>query len=269
MVPIKKNNPRIQNKLAASVLRSHLQTKFIGKNILVFDTATSTNELAKRLAKEGIQEGSLIIAEQQTRGRGRLKHAWHSPPKLGLWFSILLYPKHDHERLGLLSLLSGVAVREAIAELTPLQPALKWPNDVLINGKKAGGILLETEFTNARLAFLVLGIGVNVSQSIEDFPLELRGQATSLYMESGLCIERAVLLNQILLNLEENYAHFQTRNFEIITDKWKRRCPFFKNNISIRQNGEEIAGIFEELDTMGRMLIRLPSGETRCIHSSD
>lgn len=269
MVHIKKNRFVDTNLLDPSLLKRSLQTRFIGKNILAFNKLASTNKLAKRLAKKGTAEGSLVIAEQQTRGKGRLSRQWYSPPKLGLWFSIVLYPKNNYEYLGLTSLLASVSVAEAVEELTALKPTLKWPNDVLVNGKKLAGILLETEFSHNELTFLILGVGINVNQTITDFPIQLRSQATSLHIESGILIERTALLAQILKNLEENYTHFVTGGFNRITEKWKMRCPLLKNKVSFQQNEQNIDGIFEDLNSQGSMLVRFPSGEIKCIHTSE
>lgn len=244
-------------------IQKRLKSKLIAKKIYAFGQLSSTNSYAKRLAQEGVPEGSLIISDQQTKGRGRLGRSWESPPGKGLWFSLILRPDISIDKAGIISLLAGVSIAEAVEKITNLIPILKWPNDLLINSKKFCGALIETEIESRRLSFIILGIGINVNQSEVDFSEEIRNYATSLQIESKGSIDRLNLLVEVLHFLEKQYLEFKTGKISMILDAWKRRCPYLNKKLIIRQNAREIEGIFEDLDEGGRLLLRLAHGEIK------
>lgn len=248
-------------------IRRKLNTEFIGKKIYAFGQLGSTNDFAKKLAQEGEGEGTLILADQQTKGRGRFGRGWESPPGQGLWFSIILRPNISPEKVGLNSLLAGVSIAQAVERISKLRLKLKWPNDLLIHSKKFCGVLIESEIeNNNQIAYLILGVGINVGQTKTDFSKEIRAHATSLAIESKEHIDRIDLLVEILHIFEKNYLTFKKGKFSFIFREWTKRCPYFKKKILIKQNGKIWEGIFENLDEGGRLLLRLSNGEIKPIH---
>lgn len=253
--------------LSEDRIKSMLHTKFLAQKIYAFWSVGSTNEFAYRRALLGEKEGTLVIAEEQTRGRGRKSRSWDSPFTKGLWFSLILRPDLPASKAGLVPYLAGVSVAEAIENYLNLKPSLKWPNDLLLTDKKFCGILSEVEFMNGKIHFIILGIGINVNHKVHDFPEQYRNQATSLRIEVDKRIDRADLLVQILSYIENNYLLIN--NFEEILSKWKKRCPKFGEEISVIQEGEKYDGLFEEIDNEGFMLLRLKSGIIKKIVAGD
>jgi BirA family biotin operon repressor/biotin-[acetyl-CoA-carboxylase] ligase len=252
--------------ISIKALKAKLKTKIIGKKIFAFGQLSSTNDFAKRLAQEGGEEGTLVITDEQTKGRGRLGKSWESAPGKGLWFSMILKPNISIENAGLVSLLAGVSLAQAVEKTTTLRPVLKWPNDLLLRSKKFCGILIETDIKNNReVSFFILGIGVNVLQSKADFSDTIRPQATSLKIESGAFVDRLDLLVEILGTFEKNYLELKGGNYSFILNEWITRCPFYKKPVVIKQNDQVFEGIFEDLDAGGRLILRLTNGEIKQI----
>lgn len=256
-----------QPPILIRVLKRKLKTKIIGKKIFAFGQLSSTNDFAKRVAQEGQEEGTLVITDEQTKGRGRLGRSWESPRGKGLWFSIILKPNISIEKAGLVSLLAGISLAQAVEKITTLKLVLKWPNDLLIRSKKFCGVLIESEIKNNRdISFLILGIGVNVHQSESDFSNTIRPYATSINIESEQLVDRLDLLVEILGILDKNYLELKKGNYSFILNEWIKRCPFYKKSIVFKQNDQEFEGIFEDLDESGRLILRLNNGEIKQIY---
>lgn len=170
----------------------------IGRDIRVFRETTSTNDSTERLARDGVAEGVVVFAESQTKGRGRLGRRWSSPAGKGLWFSILLRPKISPQAVTQITIASAVSLRRAIKNVTGLTPEIKWPNDLLLNGLKIAGILTELSSEPDAIKHVILGIGVDVNLTSEDFPEELRTVATSLRIVARRQFDRAALAVEIL-----------------------------------------------------------------------
>jgi BirA family transcriptional regulator, biotin operon repressor / biotin---[acetyl-CoA-carboxylase] ligase len=170
----------------------------IGRDIRVFEQTTSTNDVIEKMARDGAKEGAVVFAESQTQGRGRLGRLWLSPARKGLWFSVLLRPDLSPQAATQLTVVSAVAVRRAIEQQTGLRAEIKWPNDILIKGKKVAGILTELSAELDRIKYVLVGIGVDVNLAKEDFVPELTSQATSLQIELGRPVVRAELAAAIL-----------------------------------------------------------------------
>ena len=192
--------------LADDLLARLGKTKVVGRDIRVFEETTSTNDVIEKLARDGVKEGAVVFAESQTKGRGRLGRKWKSPTRKGLWFSVLLRPDLRPQETTQLTVASATALRRAIKNVTGLSPEIKWPNDLLIGGKKVAGILTEMSAEVDRVRHVILGIGVDVNQDAAEFPLELRKIATSLKIEAGGEISRAELATEILRELDLDYA---------------------------------------------------------------
>lgn len=255
--------------LSADRIRALLKTELLATKVYAFWSIGSTNEFAYRRAAQGEKEGVLVIAEEQTKGKGRKSRQWDSPFNKGLWFSLILRPPIAAEKAGLVPYFSGVSIAEAVENYIHLQPDLKWPNDLLFRGKKFCGILSEVEFHNSQIDFIILGIGINVNHKPEDFPEAYRERATSLRIESGLRIDRAELLAEVIHRLEANYRQILANGFAGILTTWKAKCPQFGQKMTIMQDEERIEGIFEDIDEDGCLLLRQPSGALQRIIAGD
>ena len=255
--------------LTEARLKSMIKTELFANKIYAFWSVGSTNEFAYSRASQGETEGTLVIAEQQSKGRGRKSRSWDSPFNKGLWFSLILRPELPASRAGLVPYLAGVSVSEAIENLMGLEPDVKWPNDLLLNGRKFCGILSEVEFENSTIKFIILGIGINVNHKSNEFPAEFREQATSLHIESGAQIDRVELLSEVIWQLEKKYIAMKQNGFGDIINKWKKKCPQLGKEVSIVQDDEKYQGIFEDLNDEGCLLLRTKDNELNKIVTGD
>jgi BirA family transcriptional regulator, biotin operon repressor / biotin---[acetyl-CoA-carboxylase] ligase len=241
----------------------------VGRAIQVFERTASTNDLIDRLGREGSQEGIAIFAEAQTRGRGRLGRSWESPPRLGLWFSVLLRPGWAPPRVTRLVVMAAVAVRQGVQAVTGLAPEIKWPNDLQMRGLKIGGILSEMSAELDRLRYVVLGIGLNVNQRYEDLPAELRGSATSLRLVSGGAWDRAELAVAILRALDDGYARLCRGDFFGLAEEWEAACTTIGREVTIRAGDRCLRGRAESLDEDGALLVRSEYGHLEPVTGGD
>jgi len=255
--------------LSEDRIKSVLKTQLFGKKIYAFWSVGSTNEFAYHRALQGDKEGTLVIAEEQTKGRGRMSRHWDSPFNKGLWFSLILRPELSASKSGLVPYYAGVSVAEAVENFTNLKPVVKWPNDLLLSGRKFCGILSEVEFDNGKVNFIVLGIGINVNHKKDEFPEQYRAHAISLRIESDSRIDRLELLAEVLLQLEKNYLYIKENGFNDMINNWKRRCSQFGKLIVMVQGDNKYQGIFEELDEDGCLLLRTKSGNLEKIVAGD
>src|ERR1039457_2042926 len=229
--------------LHADDLLSRLgKTKVIGRDIRVFEETTSTNDVVEKLARDGVKEGAVVFAESQTKGRGRLGRKWMSPTHKGLWFSILLRPGLHPQETTQLTVASATALRRAIKTVTVLAAEIKWPNDLLIGGKKVVGILTEMSAEVDRVRHVILGIGVDVNQDADEFPVELRKIATSLKIEAGAEISRAELATEILRELDADYARICSGHFSELADEWEAGCATIGKKVSVQMGVRLIRG---------------------------
>ena len=256
--------------LHADDLRARLgQTKVIGRDIRVFEETTSTNDVIEKLARDGVKEGVVVFAESQTKGRGRLGRKWMSPPRKGLWFSVLLRPELRPQEATQLTVASATALRRAIKSVTGLSAEIKWPNDLLIRGRKVVGILTEMSAEVDRIRHIILGIGVDVNHDVNEFPAGLRKVATSLKLASGKDICRAELATEILREIEVDYARIGAGEFEQVADEWETGCATIGKNISVQVGTRMIRGCAEALDDDGALLVRTEHGHLERITGGD
>ena len=241
--------------------------KIIGRDIRVFEETTSTNDVIEKLARDGVKEGAVVFAESQTKGRGRLGRKWSSPTHQGLWFSILLRPKLTPQEVTQLTVASATALRRAIKTVTGVAADIKWPNDLLIGGKKVVGILTEMSAAVDRVRHVILGIGVDVNQT--DFPPELRAIATSLKAATGEEISRAELAVEILRELDFDYARIGAGKFATVADEWEIGCATIGKSVSVQLGSRRIRGIAEAMDDGGALLVRTEHGHLERITGGD
>ena len=242
---------------------SGLQSQTIGRRIQTYDRVGSTNDLALQCGIDGAQEGTLILAESQTQGRGRHGRKWLAPPGSSILASVILRHRLRADQVGLPNLIGAVAIATAISELTNLSARIKWPNDVLIQGKKVSGVLTELEYDRHRQPFFVMGFGVNVNTTRTDLPDELRASATSLQIESNREISRALLLQAILHQLEENYLRLKHNDAEPIIATANKRLHFSGDWIQINTADGVFCGETEAIDQDGGLLLKDVNGNRR------
>jgi BirA family biotin operon repressor/biotin-[acetyl-CoA-carboxylase] ligase len=255
--------------LADDLLARLGETKVIGRDIRVFEETTSTNDVVEKLARDGVKEGAVVFAESQTKGRGRLGRKWMSPTHKGLWFSILLRPGLHPQETTQLTVASATALRRAIKTVTGLAAEIKWPNDLLIGGKKVVGILTEMSAEVDRVRHVILGIGVDVNQDAEEFPMELRKIATSLKIEAGGEISRAELATEILRELDVDYARICSGHFSELADEWEAGCATIGKKVSVQMGVRLIRGCAESLDDDGALLVRTEHGHLERVIGGD
>jgi BirA family biotin operon repressor/biotin-[acetyl-CoA-carboxylase] ligase len=245
------------------------KTKVIGRDIRVFEQTTSTNDVIEKLARDGVKEGVVVFAESQTKGRGRLGRKWVSPTHKGLWFSVLLRPELSPQETTQLTVASATALRRAIKNVVGIAAEIKWPNDLLIGGKKVVGILTEMSAEVDRVRHVILGIGVDVNQDAGEFPPELRKIATSLKIEAGEEISRAELAVEILHELDFDYARICGGKFPAVADEWESSCATIGRNVTVHIGDRKIRGRAESLADDGALLVRTEHGHLERIIGGD
>jgi BirA family biotin operon repressor/biotin-[acetyl-CoA-carboxylase] ligase len=250
-------------------IKTGLETEFLGHNLFCYSTLDSTNEVAKREALTGAPEGTVIVAEQQEQGKGRLKRSWFSPPELGLWFSVILRPKIKPAQASQLTFVSAVAVCKALRAVTGLPVMIKWPNDLLYKGKKLCGILTELSAEIEEINYLVVGIGLNVNQQEKDFPSELRETATSLALATKRSWQRVELLRQILGEYEKQYQIYLTKGFEQTLLFWRELNVTLGQEVVVSTREESFTGVAEEINEDGCLLVRKDTGEVEILLAGD
>jgi BirA family transcriptional regulator, biotin operon repressor / biotin---[acetyl-CoA-carboxylase] ligase len=255
--------------LADDLLARLGKTKVVGRDIQVFEQTTSTNDVIEKLARDGVKEGVVVFAESQTKGRGRLGRKWISPAHKGLWFSILLRPNLRPQEATQLTVASATALRRAIESETGLKPEIKWPNDILIGGKKVAGILTELSAEVDRVRHIILGIGVDVNLDAGELPAELRKTATSLKIEAGEMVSRAELAVEILRELDFDYARIGNGKFSTVADEWEAHCTTMGKNVTVLIGDRKIRGCAESLDDGGALLVRTEYGRLERIIGGD
>lgn len=246
---------------------NNLKTTKFGKTIFSFDSIDSTNNFCKSLTKDDGPHGTIIITEEQTAGRGRLQRSWDSPKGKNLLFSIVLYPEFDSRKIALLPFAGSLAVADAIEFVTELVPTCKWPNDVLINGKKVCGMLLETSSGNTKPTKIILGIGVNVNQ--DEFPETLQQKASSLKIECGIDIDRVLLLQKIVEEFEHRYEQLSNFAPRQILHDWKMKALLFGKQITVSESEVSFTATAIDVAEDGSLLIETDNGQRRNLFAGD
>ncbi|NCO35476.1 MAG: biotin--[acetyl-CoA-carboxylase] ligase [Armatimonadetes bacterium] len=255
------------NHQALKSLTESLATRAVGRDIHFLDVDDSTNDVARQLARAGADDGTVVIAERQSSGRGRMNRSWHSP-RGGIWASVLFMPNAWTREPALLVLLSPAAIARATEMATGLEITIKWPNDLRTRGRKVAGILGEVEHIAGGQA-LILGFGVNANIPRADFPLALQGIATSLMAELGRPIDMVGLLRQVLIQLDTFYIDFNCGNLQPWLEDYRLRCDTFGNTVTVNTPSGEISGIAEDIDAGGALLLRDANGNLKRIVVGD
>lgn len=246
--------------LTPAELSAGLHLERIGTSLICVDETDSTNTLAYRLAEEGAAEGTVVVADAQNRGKGRLGRQWESPAGVNLYCSIILRPPIMPVHAPQLTFLSAVAVAEAIERSSGLAPAIKWPNDLLVNGFKVAGMLNEMSAETERVEFLVLGIGVNINMRRDQFPPDLRHPASSLAIESGQEVSRLSFARSLLESLDRHYARYLAEGYGPLRQAWLGRSAVMGRRVRVSGQQGEMRGTVEGIDEIGALLLRTPDG---------
>ncbi len=265
--------PRVGHRLLASPervtpaeIRDGLTSAVLGHRVEYRESVGSTNEVAKQMARDGAPEGLLVIAEEQTGGKGRLGRTWASPPGVGIWMSVVLRPPLPPYEAARLTLCAAVAVAAAVQVSTGVPAGIKWPNDIVVQDRKVCGILTELEADWDRVNFAVVGVGINVNTPAADFPPELQATATSLLAEAGRPVARAPLVRAILVGLEEAYLQTLDGHFDRVLERWRLFSATLGREVHIlpvNPGQPGYVGLAEDLDPDGALVVRLPDGERR------
>lgn len=242
-----------------------LPTRIVGKNLVVFNRITSTNDFLKRIARRGAATGTVVLADEQTAGRGRMQRPWQSPPGKGLWFSVLLRPQLTPEKIGIVSLAIAAAAAEAFAKICGEGFHVKWPNDVLFQGKKVCGILCETQIVQDEIEAVIAGVGVNVSQTEHEFAPALRPRAISLAQACGKFVDRQHLLIELLALLERDLFGNLRSKLALLKAAWCSRCYDLGQHLTVTLGTKEklkrmTTGVFEGIGDGGELILRLSNG---------
>ena len=245
------------------------KTKVVGRDIRVFKETASTNDVVEKLARDGAKEGVVVFAEAQTKGRGRLGRKWSSPARKGLWFSVLLRPPLSLQETTQLTIAAATALSRAIRTETGVLPQIKWPNDILVRGRKVAGILTEMSAELEKVKHVIVGIGVDANLTAGDFSADLRKIATSLKLESGETVDRPALAAAILRELDRDYARVCAGKFTALADEWEAQCVTLGSNVTIHLGDRTIRGRAESLDDEGTLLVRTQHGRLERIVGGD
>jgi BirA family biotin operon repressor/biotin-[acetyl-CoA-carboxylase] ligase len=270
------SNPRqgyrlmgIPDLLLSSEILHELDTRCIGRVIHHFMTIGSTNDEAKRMAGEGASEGTIVIAEKQNSGRGRLSRPWFSPEGGGIWVSLILRPELNPAEAPKFTFLGAVAVANAVRAVTGLAVEIKWPNDIHFQGRKLAGILTELSAELDAINFLVMGIGINVNIDVNEFPDDLHDTATSLQRETRQKVSRQILLRKILQQFEVLYECIKSEGFDSVFAAWRNLNCTLGCEVSVSSANQQFTGIARDIDREGALLIERQGGVIERVVAGD
>lgn len=259
---------KVPDILAPDLLKKRLRGSLFGKRIYHFFRTDSTNRVAMELGHAGEPEGAIVLAEEQTAGRGRAGRSWHSERAAGIYVTLLLRPKLAPVQAPLLTIMAGLSAHAAIAAATGVRPDVKWPNDLMVRGRKLGGILTEMHAEPAQVRFVVVGIGLNVNQ--QQFPGELAETATSLRSETGRSISRLELLAKLLLEFESDYNRFLAEGPASLTQRFEDISSYARGKrVRVSNRNEQFQGVTAGLAPEGLLRVERESGEIVTVIAGD
>ncbi len=242
-------------------IQEGLKTGWLGKGLIrCYETVDSTNIEAKRLANAGAPEGTIVLAESQNKGRGRMEREWISPRGEGIYMSVVLRPRILPEEVQKLTFVVAVALAFALRRFG-ITPQIKWPNDILVNGKKVAGILMELTAGDGLADFVIVGIGINVNTSTDEFPLSVRSLATSINMVADRPVRRREIIKILLLQLELWYERFLTESFGIVLEAWRRLSNTLGARVMVILSDKKLEGIAERVASDGSLMVRDDKGK--------
>ncbi len=250
------------------MIKSQLNTSWAGKNLCCYEEIDSTNREIIRLAQEGAPHGTLAVAESQNAGRGRLGRTWISPAAAGIWMSLLLRPHMAPQSASMITLVAALAVVKGIRECTGLATGIKWPNDVVCEGKKICGILTEMSTDGTAIRYVVPGIGINVNMT--EFPETVRETAASLRMLLGEPVKREPLIARIMEAFEDYYGRFlETEDFSVLKEEYNGFLANCGRQVRVLDPKEPYQGTALGIDSQGSLLVRTKDGQVRTVISGE
>lgn len=258
----------VPDRLTSLEVGPLLDTHDLGRTIHHHESLASTNEKAFRLAQDCAEHGEVVVAEQQTAGKGRRGRTWVSPPGLNLYFSAILRPDLPPQRAPELTLVAAVALAESLRD-AGVEAAIKWPNDVHIDGLKVAGILTELSAEPERVHFVIVGVGVNLNSQAEHFPEELRATATSLSLALGQPVLRARFAASLWKRLEEWLDLYLDTGFDAVRARWKALSSTLGQDVLVRTDRQELRGRAEDIDPSGALLVRTAEGSLERVLAGD
>ncbi|MBR1647342.1 MAG: biotin--[Selenomonadaceae bacterium] len=255
--------------LLPSEIQIGLDTQIIGVEMHYEPSVDSTNRVAKALAYHGAQDGTIVVAEEQTGGKGRLDRKYFSPRGKGIWFSVILRPNFLPKEASKITLMAAVAVAEAMTRFN-LKPEIKWPNDILFDGRKLVGILTEMTGEMGKIYYIVVGVGINVNINREDFPEEIRDIAASLSEMNGEEISRVKIFRAVLEELDKLYREVNANGFGEVFKLWRKYNVTLDKNIRVISviDGNDFTGKAVDLNEDGALVVETPDG-LRTVYAGD
>jgi BirA family transcriptional regulator, biotin operon repressor / biotin---[acetyl-CoA-carboxylase] ligase len=250
-------------------IRQGLTAQRLGTEIHYFAEIGSTNTYARRLAAQGARDGALIIADSQTDGRGRLGRHWVSPPNMNLYLSFVLRPKLPPSRAPQITLMAAVALADALRSFLPVPPAIKWPNDITVNGKKLAGILTEMSCGDDTVDFVIVGIGINVNYPFDLMPEEIRQRATSILVERQRNVSREDLLWRLIKDLDRCYGELEENGFALLASRWEAYFGWRGRRVRIEILDQVLFGTAKGIDHDGALLLEDDHGKLHRVIAGD
>lgn len=255
--------PGVPDRLIPEEITRELKTKIVGSTVVIYERTTSTMDIAKKIARTGFKNGTVIFSEEQTSGRGRSGHSWSCPKYKGLLFTLMLTHTIQHDHLCLLTGTMAISVTETIRETLQLPAEIKWPNDILIGGKKIGGVLVEVERGFKKQSIFLIGIGLNVNVTEKELPKQTRLPATSLAIENKGFIDRVLLAKALLQNIDKWYSILRGEYFRYIAERWKELCVTIGERLTIAECDTEYTGKVIDISNNGGLMLRLDNGQIK------
>ncbi len=247
---------------------SRLRSKWMGRHLVYFPETDSTNIQAKRLGEEGAPEGTLVVAERQTAGKGRRGRTWSSPAGTSIYMSFLLRPNIPPRCAPMVTLIAGLAGAKAVNQVTGLNARIKWPNDLVVNGKKICGILTEMSAEMEGIHYIVTGIGINVNQ--KEFPEEIRDKATSLLLEGGRCFNRSQLIAGVMEWFEPYVERFlETKDLSLLKEDYEEMLANLNQEVQVLDPAGEYHGVCQGIDKDGQLLVERGDGSLSRVQSGE
>jgi len=258
------NNP---DNLSSTIILSKLKTEWLGQNIIYYKETESTQKEAHELAKKDLAHGTVVIADRQTNGKGRLGRAWHSEKGKGLWFSIILRPEFGYQQAPLITLYSSIMIIRALEQLYQIKLNIKWPNDIYYNGKKIAGILTELHGEQDKIDYLIIGIGINTH--IAEYPVEIKDKAASIESIIEDSPNRIQLITKLLEEYEQNYETFNKKGFDSFYGEYNSSLLWRGKRVSIRNLANNYDGYLVGIDQNGYLLINTDKDNNVKVISGD
>lgn len=241
----------------------------IGREILFYETVGSTNTIAAELAEKGAQEGTVVLADSQEKGRGRLGRHWVSPPGVNIYTSIILRPKIKPKDVTLLTIMAAVACTAALRKVTGLDISIKWPNDLTVSDKKIGGILTELKTTPDKIVCAITGIGINVNMDSNAFHDDIKQIATSVKNETGKLYQREVIITEVFNEISHWYKILNAMRRDMLLSEWQKMTSTLGKEVQVIIGKETFIGLAESIDDEGMLNLRLPDGMLKKISTGD